>query len=118
MATLIWVMVMNIGIFIILGAAWLSVIGVAVAGSIALTAAEYEPPSGSPFHRLILALAQSRQREAQREIDRYRPMAATRPQTRDQYGTGLMPARSRAPSGAQRHESHLAMGAHFNAEAR
>jgi hypothetical protein len=96
MAALIWVMVMNIGIFIILGAAWLLVIGVAVAGSIALTAAEYEPPSGSPFHRFIRALAQSRQREARRVIDRYRPRAATRPQERDRHAAGLSPARNTA----------------------
>jgi hypothetical protein len=95
MAALIWVMVMNIGIFIILGAAWLLVIGVAAAGSIALTAAEYELPSVSPFHRFFLALAQSRQREAQRVIEWYRPRATTKPPARDRHAARLTPARSR-----------------------
>jgi hypothetical protein len=107
-------MVMGIGILIILGAAWLSVIGVAVAGSIALTTAEYEPPSDSPFHRFILALARSRQREAQRVINRYRARAATMPQGRDRSAAGLPPALSSERGGV----SDLALGACFNAEAR
>jgi hypothetical protein len=96
LAAPIWVIVMNIGTFIILGAAWILVIGVAVSGSIALMAAEYEPPSDSPFHRFILALAQVRQREAQCVIERYRSRAATMPQERDRHAAAKPRAGRRA----------------------
>ena len=49
MAPLTWGTVMHIAIFISLVAAWPLVIGVALAITIALTAAEYEPQGNSLF---------------------------------------------------------------------
>ena len=57
MAALIWVTVMDTSFFVFLVAAWLLVISVALASTIVLTAAEYEPQGISPFHRFLLVLA-------------------------------------------------------------